>query len=178
MRIMTLSLSLLLVTTSIASTGFPQTKESGAKKSITEWGTICEGFQLAVQTERQIFNPGEPVWLNVYLRNTSNNSASAFNSVPWMDYIIDIRNERGDKVSLTEEAKVLEQKQKDDRPIGFREMRLLPGQMFSDRLLLNKLYTINARGIYSVLVKRKIPKRYKKGWTEVTANVVKVTIGS
>jgi phage FluMu protein gp41 len=162
MFIMTLC---LISGTAYISNGLEQKKSFGA---------ASEGFQLSAMMDGIKLKRGEPILLKLTLKNVSQKELFVAESTAEKVYDIDVRDERGELVPLSEKGKRLYRE-----PImfdGVISVKVAPGQEQNVTIDLSKIYNVTATGIYSVTARRTVPKLDRSGTAELVSNTVKVTI--
>lgn len=148
------------------------------KSSSAVWGKSSGGFQLSVWAKKESFSHDEPIWTHISLKNVFSKTVMIEQTDPWYDYSIEIQDEAGKKVPLTEEGKKLKSKAKDDLVVRHMPIYLAHGEVVNDRLMINSIFDMKTGGTYSVTVRRKVHKYNKKwlGVVEVISNIITIKV--
>ena len=86
----------------MAACGSPLNRK--AMNMNTVWGNQVSGQALSIRTEQAAFRAGEPILLNLTLKNFGQNPVVAVVRSPWLDYDIQVREASGSTVPHTEFA--------------------------------------------------------------------------
>jgi hypothetical protein len=146
----------------------------GQNKNVQAAGTPSEGFQLSAKLDQEKLKVGEPVLLKLSLKNITKKDLVVVETSADQDYEIEVTNEHGTRAPLTEKGRRLTQ--------GMRiytkviSVKVASGQEQQVNINLNEIYDLNAKGVYSITAKRKVPKLDRSGSVELVSNTVKVTI--
>lgn len=153
-------------------------KELGQVRQISsEGGTVTEGFQLLINTEKDSFSAEESIQIQFKLRNTTRQVLVVKEIAAWYDYAVNVSDESGQKVSLTEKGKKLElmrQGKRDELKVKFTKLKA--GQELKDSLDITELYAITPGSTYFIIAKRNVYTRNGKGIVEIISNTVKISV--
>jgi hypothetical protein len=151
-----LPVSLCVLTIVITSTSFPQAKPKSDPLP-KEDGIPAGGFRLSATVNTQQFVSGEPILLKVSLSNTTNETLHILGTIFQLSCEVEVRNEGGELVSLTEEGKRLERHRGIDISLG--RIFIGAGKEWTETLQVNRLYEMVAAGEYRIVVRRGVPGR-------------------
>ncbi|MCC6536116.1 MAG: hypothetical protein IT162_01100 [Bryobacterales bacterium] len=116
----------------------------------TVWGNQVSGQALSIRTEQAAFRAGEPILLNLTLKNFGQNPVVAVVRSPWLDYDIQVREASGSTVPHTEFAAQM----KETAQEGRRAQQSLPGgATLEDAIDLAQVCALKP-GKYSVTASR------------------------
>jgi hypothetical protein len=135
---------------------------------------VSEGFLLLARLEKEHVVIGEPVLLNLTLKNTTQEYLPLAQATPQGEYKLDIESNRGGKPPLTAYGQSLQTK----RSVGISGsgLTLGPGQEQQDVVRVDKIYDFSLPGAYSITTSRIVGQPDRKGWTEVVSNTVTVLV--
>src|SRR5262249_32502804 len=123
--------------------------------------------------KRQVVT-GQPVMLQVMIKNVATGGLSFGESTPAADNHVRITREKGDLVQATKEGRRLTNAAEIYvHPIT---MVICPGETHIERLGLDKLFEISAPGEYSITVTRVFPNQSINGNSKATSNTVTLTV--
>jgi hypothetical protein len=134
-----------------------------------EWGPIIQGFQLSARLEKDTVGIGEPIVLELFLRNTSREVLLLGHF--GLDYEITIADEQGNSVPLTEYGTRIKSAQKE---IGVSLRKLGPGGEEQASIRVNDIYDMTLVGIYYITVER--GGLFKQDGKPINAKVVSNTV--
>jgi hypothetical protein len=152
----------------LISTGFAQ------NKNIKAWGTPSEGFQLSARLDQEKLKLGEPVLLKLSLKNITRKDLNVVETSADQDYEIEVVDEHGTHAPLTEKGRRLTQYPRIYTKVV--SVKVAAGQEQQVYINLNEIHDLNAKGIYSITAKRKVPKLDRSGSVDVVSNTVKLII--
>ncbi|HEX5733475.1 MAG TPA: hypothetical protein VF131_11635 [Blastocatellia bacterium] len=133
-----------------------------------------DSVQLFVQTEEEMYIPGEPILLKVVVRNNTQNTIFIVDTRnPARDFKFDVRNEEGESVALTKDGEDLVNNTAIFRRVA---VEIKPGKEVEHSFTINKLFEMTVPGTYSVTVKREIRGQDGHPLGEVTSNTVKIKV--
>jgi len=133
-----------------------------------------KGLRLAMKIEKATFAPGEQIAITVVARNDSEERLFVIDTYhPEWDTKLDVKEEAGGKVALTEDGERL------TKNIAiFRDIRveINPGDELQKDFVINKLFDMTAPATYSITVKRSFCFSGTNVFMVATSNTVKVTV--
>jgi hypothetical protein len=152
-----------------------KTEEVGPAPTSSDGGSgSSEALQLVVSTEKSSFSVGEPILLTVTSRNNGRKVLVLENTfhAEW-DYKLDVRNEAGESVALTEEGRRLT---KNNSIYASTNIDLHPGEEVQKDFVITKLFEMTTPGKYSISVNRQFWIPDLDVYRPATSNTVKITI--
>lgn len=136
--------------------------------------TITEGFQLSLQAEKGVMGAGDAVILKLALKNASQQTLSVKDQATWYDYEVDVRDEFGQKVTLTEKGKQLRELREKWQGLGYIFRKIEPQESVKYTIDITGLYEFKAGRTYFITVSRKVQKREGQGTATVTSNTIEI----
>jgi hypothetical protein len=136
-------------------------------------------YQLSAQAEKTRVHAGEPVVLQITIKNNSKREISYGAQSLERLFTIEVKNKKGETMPLTRYGKSLFVTQPGPPPpfSGLGGDSLKPGEAKTYRFLINRMYDMTVPDIYAIVAKRSFTD-VKDGETiEVVSNQVKVEVG-
>ena len=125
----------------------------GSDKSNIKSSQPSESLHLQESVNRVTISGRDSLTLTVLLKNTTKKPVYVVESNPLADYQIDVRDERGQPATPTDEGKVLLMRA---LWAGRRVSVLIrPGEEKRDTFEINKIYRMNA-GTYTIMTTRSV----------------------
>lgn len=139
-----------------------------------KWGSISEDLAISLSVDKPVFRQGETIPLHIALRNFGTTPSTVVAWSPWIQYPLSVRDESGRELPETAYVQQMRNKAYQMR----RAMhQLMPGEVVTETLDLDKGYDLKAPGLYTVSAKH---PTFKKGmldqFTEVTSNALALRI--
>lgn len=131
-------------------------------------------LRLSASLEKSEVKNGEPISLELVLKNISKRRVHVVRTNYLNDYKIEVKDGRGSLVMPTERGKELLVQSMFIS--GRTSMYLDPGQELRIKIDVSRIYSFEKPGTYTISAKRQVPKRNNRGWTEVAANTVKLVV--
>jgi hypothetical protein len=156
-----------------AVTGASAQQTDRKSDSISKDEGIAGGFCLSATIDKHQFVSGEPILLKVSLSNATDHTLHILGTILQLDYEVDVRNESGERVSLTEEGKRAERTRRIDISLG--RIFLDAGESRQETIQVNRLYDMVGVGKYSIVVRRGVPGRVI-GQPVVSSNTVTLSV--
>jgi hypothetical protein len=137
-------------------------------------GNTSRLFSLTIRPVHDVATAGSQIRLQVVLTNTSDHDIGILKSAPESDYIVDVRDSRGNVAPDTDFGR----KQKDPATVKVSVATpmysLKPGESLRDEIQIERLYKISSLGRYNIQVSRIVPEEMGSG--VVKSNTVNVTV--
>lgn len=146
---------------------------NGVKIISDSRGEPSEGFNLSARIENKQFKLGEPIVLNLTIRNITKQVLYLTETNPYSDYQLIVKSERGERVRLTEFGQRSSNNKEDFRVIG---VKVKPGEERHDSIEATRLYNMTVPGTYTMIARRVIRSRKGRESAEVVSNVVNVLV--
>jgi hypothetical protein len=151
-----------------------QAKDSRPAKDDPDgnWGPIAEGFQLSIRLQKNRFSNGEPIVAAILLRNVSDKALTYFESGPY---------DTDQKLVLSRDGKKLLGTDEITTNMTFKEKlsHIHNGRRWNSQLAvgtqrkfivaLTNYFDLQTNGVYSIQVRRIIPKFDLTSETEVVS---------
>jgi hypothetical protein len=118
------------------------------------WGETIEGFQAALEFEKNEVPEGEPVHATVLIRNVSEKPLSYFVTIPEKNSRFVVTDQAGQVLAPRSVTKT----GFSDRAIASRRYITRPGYARQFRIRLDELFDLQPGQIYSVRNYRRVPK--------------------
>lgn len=134
--------------------------------------TASQGFLLTSQTSTEAFLSGDPVWVNLVVKNVGHRAQILVAADPEKIYKFTVKNEKGEDVPLTEYGKSIQTGSEDFW--GKAYLTIKPGQEHEDKVLISRIYEMRSTGRYFISASRMVFRQDNKGVAEVTSNTVEV----
>lgn len=174
-------ISSLIVGTAIgalATSGASIQRKSGTSGLVSAASDIREtmvrGPLLSARTEKANFSPGEPILCRVEATNNSRKVIVLVDTYhPEWDYKLDVRNEAGEKVTLTKDGERLMRNISIYKSVS---VEIFPGEAVHADFVINKLFEMTTAGTYSIRVERTFFTPDTQAYTVAKSNIVKVEI--
>jgi len=141
-----------------------------------KWGQVSEGFQMSAVAVREVVGPGDPVVLELTIKNVSKRVLTLKETAPWRDYELSVKDEKGKVARLTKEGERLEKLRKDKEELKVIFVKLSPGQEIQHTLSVTDIYQMLPGSTYLVTAKRRIFNQRGTGVAEVVTNAVKIRV--
>ena len=147
------------------------------RKSMTgnQWGTPTEGLAISLSVPEPVYRLGEPVVIDITLKNVATTPVPVVIRSVWYDYSLSVRDE--DRAELaptpyaTQRIEAAAEGRRATRDLG-------PGDMLADDCELSKAFDMTRPGSYTIVATR---ETYKLGtldqYATVTSNELTVTVG-
>lgn len=132
---------------------------------------LSSDFRLSLSVEMD--QVSRSILLKWSLKNESKVDAQVSAIRPLADYQIEITNEQGKRISLTEKG--LQELLLASFISHRGSVKLRPGEELKDQLNISDMYEMKAGNRYSITIRRTVPKQ-GGGWSKVVSNKVKVVI--
>lgn len=138
--------------------------------------TLTKSFQLSVQVQEEVLRTGQPVVLQLALRNKTERDIDLTGTgQPYKDFLFEVKDSKGNLAPLTAYARNLRV-----APL-FRIVNttLKAGEEARYKVVINAVIDMTRSDDYSVVVKRDIPGPFEPigpGKTEVVSNAVRVKV--
>lgn len=131
-------------------------------------------FRLSASLEESEVKSGEPISLELVLKNISKRRVHVIRTNHLNAYRIEVKDSRGSRVMPTEHGKELLAQSM--FLSGRIPIYLDPGEELREKIDIGRIYDFGPPGTYTIIARRNVPKRNNDGWTEVTSNKVKVVV--
>ena len=128
---------------------------------------------LSAGVKKEIFGSKELLPLTLSIKNNTRTAVFLLETYPERDYSFQVRNERGETVSLTEAGEHLVNNTSTYRSI---KLRIEPGQEVHHTVTINKLYDMTTPGVYAITIRRKVVTKKGKEPIEIKSDTISVTI--
>lgn len=145
-------------------------KEVESIRVVSSRGKAEARLRLRAKKELQ---DSSQVWvLMLSIQNTSQWPLFAQETYSARDYMFDVKDESGDKVSLSEAGKRAVLNDSIYKNVG---MEIPPGGSLNDKVYLNELYDLSVPGNYVVTASRKLMRKDGSEF-EIKSNTIKLEI--
>jgi uncharacterized protein (DUF58 family) len=131
-------------------------------------------FRLSASLEKSEVKSGEPISLELVLKNISKRRVHVIRTNYLSAYKIEVKDGGGNRVMPTELGKELLVQSM--FVSGRIPIYLDPGQELREKIDIGRIYDFGRPGTYTISAKRNVPKRNNNGSTEVVSNTVKVVV--
>jgi len=140
-----------------------------------QWGKPTEDLAISLSVAQRVYRAGEPIALNIALRNVGREPVPIVLRLVWYDYSLSVRYEGRAEIAKTPYALEMIEGAAEGRRAT---RQLMPGEMRSESLELTEGYRMREPGRYHVVATRETYKRGKLDeYATVTSNelVIEVT---
>jgi len=131
-------------------------------------------LSLTLSAVEQTVRPGSEAKVQTTLTNVTSQVVTFFDTNPDCDYLIEVRDEKGNPAEQTTYRRQLSCKNRlgDARNIL---VKLKPQESRKDEIVLTRLYELNRPGRYFVQAQRKLPKELGGGTVQSNTLTINVT---
>lgn len=154
--------------------------KSGVKKNIYQnkvvGGSVVEGFQLYLSTQKDTFALNDAILLEIELKNTTKQTLFVKDTSTQYDYEVEARNETQQEVSLTEKGKQLKEMLSNWQEISARFPKIEPEKTLRYTLDISGLYQFKPGETYLITVGRKVGKKDNTGKLKIMSNTIRIKI--
>jgi len=121
-----------------------------------QWGETTEDLTIAIYVDNPVYKPGETIVLNILLKNVGEMPLPLVIRSPWLDYNLRAWHEDSTEMSKTPYAlRVIKV-----ATVGRRAVRqLMPEEVITDTLEIDKVYDMSALGSYKIAATRETFKK-------------------
>jgi hypothetical protein len=127
---------------------------------------VSEGFRLRAWLPRPAIAPGEDAQLWLTLENMSNKALWFQRTVPEADFPLVVQDARGRTLLPSREAFT----------VSCLDIELAPGECLVRNYRLKRIYDLPTGGRYSITATARVRRLDGKGWTDVVADTVALTV--
>jgi hypothetical protein len=133
------------------------------------------GFQFSAVLEQKQVEIDQPVNLKFSIKNVAKESRFILESNPETDYRLEVKDERGNSMPLTEYGKQILSTAEEVRLVI---VKMKPGEEIEDTIQVNRIVKMIAPGTYYITAKRRVPKtpHNRDRLVYISSNTVMVVI--
>lgn len=141
-----------------------------------EWGSVIEDLAISLSVDQPVFRLGDTIPLHIALRNFGTTPITIVMRSPWIDFSLLVRDENGREIPESDYMRQMRETAAQAR----RAMhQLMPGDVVTETLDLDKAYELKIPGLYTVSANH---TTFKKGmldqFAEVASNELKIRIAA
>lgn len=139
-----------------------------------QWGKPTEDLAISLSVAQRVYRMGEPITLNIALRNVGREPVPIVVRLVWYDYSLSVRHEGRTEIAKTTYATEMIEGAAEGRRAT---RQLAPGEVLSESLELTEGYRMREPGRYHVVATRETYKRGKLDeYATVTSNELVVEV--
>ena len=131
---------------------FPVTAPSVQRSNAPVGSRIVDGIELTIASE-EAFLSGEPVRLRLALRNCTPKAIDLADTGPVTSFVLEVLNDRGSPVDLTEQGKGIEEMRRHGSNFG---LEIPPGETVVHEVELSRWFDLSLPGLYTVRATRRL----------------------
>ena len=141
-----------------------------------ESGNVVEGLRLYLKVERDTVRPGESILLKIELKNTSKRTLIVKDTSIQYDYRLDVRNQSGQEVSLTDKGQQLKDMLSHWEEISAKFTEIEPQKSKEYTLDITGLYDFKSGETYLITAGRLVGRKDNQGKLKVTSNTIRIKV--
>lgn len=150
--------------------GTPGANAANAEEMKPQFGPRVEGCRVSVAADRQAYRFDQPVGVRLLLENGGGASVNVIHSNPVAVWRFEVRQPNGEPAPLTLEG--ARQQSMGDVVVSSLDV----GKSETSVVMLSRLYDMTLLGEYTVTASRQVWRQGQKKPTDVTSNMLKITI--
>lgn len=144
------------------------------KEKASAWGDVSAGFQLMAHADKEQVNRGDAISIKITIKNSSREVLRLIETSAEKDYRIDIENQYGQQISLTEYGRHIRKLANEGTDFRLVGVKLKPGEKRENVVDVSKLYDLTVPGTYRITVKRTVQAKGREGTAEVVSNKIEI----
>ena len=139
-----------------------------------QWGKPTEDLAISLSVAQRVYRAGEPITLNIALKNVGREPVPIVVRLVWYDYSLSVRYEGRTELARTPYAVQMIEAAEEGRRVT---RQLTPGEVLSETLELAEGYRMTEPGKYHVVATRETYKRGKLDeYATVTSNELVIEV--